>query len=207
MIGGECQDPHLLMLCRLLYDTITDSHCTWIAVLWPLVWYCRLMWPLAECISSTPAQTPSLQLGVLQSLQGSFHLSPDLLFYLALLYLWWKPGSCSTSLSTSIEWPKSGIREWTPLHPSPFIPHNFELSSIQCRSALGTSLHVYKTHIWIMKSRQSSPPLPWTLLFVPHEQQECFRAGCSNDTQMSSISTLPPSFSFKIKLLLFFTLY
>ena len=42
---------------------------------------------------TTLVRTPSLQLGVLQSLQGSFHLSPILLFYLALLHLWWKPGS------------------------------------------------------------------------------------------------------------------
>ena len=32
------------------------------------------MWPLAECISSLLVRTPSLQLGVLQSLQGSFQL-------------------------------------------------------------------------------------------------------------------------------------
>ena len=57
------------------------------------------MWPLAECIS-TLGQTPSLQLGVLQSLQGSFHLCLILLFYLALLYLWWKPESCSAKSVT-----------------------------------------------------------------------------------------------------------
>ena len=33
MIGGERQGLHLLMFCRPLYDTITDGHCTWIAVL------------------------------------------------------------------------------------------------------------------------------------------------------------------------------
>ena len=38
------------------------------------------MWPLADCISSILVQTPSLQLGVLQSLQGSLHPSPILLF-------------------------------------------------------------------------------------------------------------------------------
>ena len=32
------------------------------------------MWPLAECISSLLVWTPSLQLGVLQSLRGSFQL-------------------------------------------------------------------------------------------------------------------------------------
>ena len=32
------------------------------------------MWPLAECISSLLVRTPSLQLGVLQSLRGSFQL-------------------------------------------------------------------------------------------------------------------------------------
>ena len=35
------------------------------------------MWPLAECISSILVQTPSLQLGVLQSLHGSFLLHPN----------------------------------------------------------------------------------------------------------------------------------
>ena len=43
------------------------------------------MWPLAGCISSVLVRTPSLQLGVLQFLQVSFHLSPILPFYLALL--------------------------------------------------------------------------------------------------------------------------
>ena len=42
------------------------------------------MWPLAKCISSTFVQTPSLQLGVLQSLWGSFLLRPVLLSHLAL---------------------------------------------------------------------------------------------------------------------------
>ena len=32
------------------------------------------MWPSAECISSILVRTPSLQLGVLQSLRGSFQL-------------------------------------------------------------------------------------------------------------------------------------
>ena len=32
------------------------------------------MWPLARCISSYIVRTPSSQLGVLQSLQGSFSL-------------------------------------------------------------------------------------------------------------------------------------
>ena len=32
------------------------------------------MWPLANCISSILVWTPSLQLGVLQSLRGSFQL-------------------------------------------------------------------------------------------------------------------------------------
>ena len=32
------------------------------------------MWPLADCISSLLVRTPSLQLGVLQSLPGSFQL-------------------------------------------------------------------------------------------------------------------------------------
>ena len=42
------------------------------------------MWPLARCISSTLVRTPSLQLGVLQSLQGSFLLCPIPLSHLAL---------------------------------------------------------------------------------------------------------------------------
>ena len=42
------------------------------------------MWPLAGCISSMLVRTPSLQLGVLQSLQGSFLLHLNLLFHLAL---------------------------------------------------------------------------------------------------------------------------
>ena len=37
MIGGEHRNLHLLMPCRFLYNSITDSHCTWIAVLWLLV--------------------------------------------------------------------------------------------------------------------------------------------------------------------------
>ena len=37
-IGGGHWDLHLLMLCGFPYDSITDSYCTWIAVLWPLVW-------------------------------------------------------------------------------------------------------------------------------------------------------------------------
>ena len=73
------------------------------------------MWPLARCISSMFVRTPSLQLGVLQSLQGSFHPCLILLSHLACSYLWWKPGRTRTSLSPSITWPKSGIREWTPL--------------------------------------------------------------------------------------------
>ena len=36
-IGGECWSLHLLMLCMLSYNSITDSHCTWIVVLWLLV--------------------------------------------------------------------------------------------------------------------------------------------------------------------------
>ena len=36
------------------------------------------MWPLAECISSVLVRTPSLQLGVLQLLRGSFHLNVTL---------------------------------------------------------------------------------------------------------------------------------
>ena len=36
-IGGERQGLHLLMLCRFPYDSITDSYCTWITVLWLLV--------------------------------------------------------------------------------------------------------------------------------------------------------------------------
>ena len=36
-IGGERRGLHLLMLCRLPYNSITDSHCTWVVVLWPLV--------------------------------------------------------------------------------------------------------------------------------------------------------------------------
>ena len=55
-----------------LYDSITDSPCTWFAVLQPLVRYHGPMWPLAECISSLLVRTPSLQLGVLQLLRGSF---------------------------------------------------------------------------------------------------------------------------------------
>ena len=74
------------------------------------------MWPLAECIGSILVRTPSPQLGVLQSLQSSFHPSQILLFNLAPLYLWWKPGSWSTSPSPPIKRPKLGIREWTPLH-------------------------------------------------------------------------------------------
>ena len=37
-IGGEHRSLHLLMLCWLPYDSITDSHYTWITVLWLLVW-------------------------------------------------------------------------------------------------------------------------------------------------------------------------
>ena len=32
MIEGECWGLLMLMLCRLPYNSITDSHCTWIAV-------------------------------------------------------------------------------------------------------------------------------------------------------------------------------
>ena len=74
------------------------------------------MWPLAGYISSTLVRTPSLQLGVLQSLQGSFHSSLILSPHLACSYPWWKPGRTHTSLSPSISRPKSGKREWTPLH-------------------------------------------------------------------------------------------
>ena len=73
------------------------------------------MWPLAECISSLLVWTPSLQLGVLQSLHGSFLLRPILLSHLALSYLWWKPGQRHTSPPLSTTRPKLGIREWTPL--------------------------------------------------------------------------------------------
>ena len=117
MIGGECWDLHLLMLCRFPYDSITNSYCTWIVVLWPLVRQHRLMWPLAECISSVLMRTPSLQLGVLQSLQGSFHLRPILLSHLTLLHPWWNPGSWSTKVRHHpSNRPKLGIREWIPLH-------------------------------------------------------------------------------------------
>ena len=54
------------------------------------------------------------------SIATRFIPSSILLSYLALSYLWWKPGSRSTSLSLSITQPKSGIREWTPLH---FLSH------------------------------------------------------------------------------------
>ena len=49
------------------------------------------MWPLAECISSVLVRTPSLQLGVLQLLQGSFQLTPILSSHLVGSYLWWNP--------------------------------------------------------------------------------------------------------------------
>ena len=49
------------------------------------------MWPLAKCISSTLVWTPSLQLGVLQLLRGSFQLTPILSSHLVGSYLWWNP--------------------------------------------------------------------------------------------------------------------
>ena len=49
------------------------------------------MWPPAECISSVLVQTPSLQLGVLQSLRGSFQACLISSSHLVSSYLWWNP--------------------------------------------------------------------------------------------------------------------
>ena len=111
--------PCLLMFHGVHYNSFTTSYCIGFAILWLLVQWHRLMWPLVRCISSNFVRTPRLQLGVLQSLRGSFLLCPILLSHLALSYLWWKPGQRRTSLSLSTTWPKSGIREWTPLHYTP----------------------------------------------------------------------------------------
>ena len=106
------------------------------------------MWPLAKCISSTFVQTPSLQLGVLQSLQGSFLLCPILLSCPTLSshsYLWWKPGQRCTSPSLSTTQPKLGIREWTPLHTS---------------STLHPSWAFLTRHLGCLGGMCSLPPLP-----------------------------------------------
>ena len=103
------------------------------------------MWPLAECISSILVQTPSLQLGVLQSLHGSFLLCPILLSHLALSYPWWKPGQRRTSLSLSTTWLKLGIREWTPLQQQQlrWWPVNYREDSCHDRGHVFLFLHSF----------------------------------------------------------------
>ena len=74
------------------------------------------MWPLAECISSTLVWTPSLQLGVLQLLRGSFQLVRSH----PLTSLVHTSGGIQSEVTTKSvitnKRPKSGKREWTPLH-------------------------------------------------------------------------------------------
>ena len=113
------------------------------------------MWPLAECISSILVQTPSLQLGVLQSLHSSFLLRPILLSHLALSYLWWKPGQRCTSPSLFTTGPKSGIREWTPLHKS---------YATYSMSILNAG-HVYLTSKAVLGKPHSMIPDPLTVLY------------------------------------------
>ena len=74
------------------------------------------MWPLAECISSVLVWTPSLQLGVLQSLRGSFLLCPILLSHFALSYLWWKPGWRHTKSVTIYHTAQVRHKGVNPLH-------------------------------------------------------------------------------------------
>ena len=71
----------------------------------------RPMWPQAKCISSIVVQTPSLQLGVLQSLRGSFQLVRSHILLAHTSGGLWSEDTTSPSPSKQ---PKSGIREWTP---------------------------------------------------------------------------------------------
>ena len=74
------------------------------------------MWPLAECISSLLVRTPSLQLGVLQSLRSSFQTrsipsSPR--WFIPLVE---SRVEVQSQVRHYPKQPKLGIREWTPLH-------------------------------------------------------------------------------------------
>ena len=130
------------------------------------------MWPSVECISSLLVRTPSLQLGVLQ-ITTRFILNSS---HLPFSPCWLTPLVESRAklwqVCQQLKRPKSGIREWTPLHrphqpwceSSWFFPltdpHLSTVQSPRCSQIHAQSM--WNANQKVATSLVMASPVPWS---------------------------------------------